>query len=524
MKKFRRFKQVSTFLCWAGLCAVLFQLLWLLSRLIDQGIRAILAPFPVDYGEGPLVEHALRLAQGLAIYNYPIIDPPYQVVNYPPLFIAVQAPLMYFWGASLAYGRSISLLCTLAAGVFVGLTTAHLTHRRWLGLVCALLLLSFPCVFHWSALNRVDMLALALSWAGIWIILKGKCDRHSLILGGFLLAAAIYTRQSYMLAAPLAAFIFTWRQVNFRRALRLAGWVFGLCAAAFLILQRMTGGGFLFHIVTANVNPLRIAWLIRAVVDAMRSYPLLLAAGGVVMVVGLRRCIQSINISFRKNLDRDKPLADDLFSDSIWLVFPYLAGGFASALTIAKDGSNVNYLLEFSAALCLCAGVCLKWGLDVADHAFKRDRISIGIFIPAVMLILLALQVRLLWWWGDRDLYQRIANRLQPAAEMAVLSQMVRSAPGAVLADEMMGLLPLNGKSIVIQPFEMRMLCEAGLWDDQAMVQAIDRREFSLLILYEPEYWDAPRQRWTKGILSSIYRNYTRSETLARMGIYRPDP
>jgi hypothetical protein len=41
-----------------------------------------------------------------------------------------------------------------------------------------------------------------------------------------------------------------------------------------------------------------------------------------------------------------------------WLATPYLLASAASAVTIGKDGSNVNYLFELSAAWSLS----LRWG------------------------------------------------------------------------------------------------------------------------------------------------------------------
>jgi hypothetical protein len=43
-----------------------------------------------------------------------------------------------------------------------------------------------------------------------------------------------------------------------------------------------------------------------------------------------------------------------------WLVCAYLAGSAAAALLIGKIGSDVNYLLELSAALALAAGALIS--------------------------------------------------------------------------------------------------------------------------------------------------------------------
>ena len=75
-------------------------LLLLLARLgialfeYAQLARAALAfPFPLDYGEGPMLDQTLRLAQFENIYRNSFASPPYTVSNYPPLFQLIQVPL-----------------------------------------------------------------------------------------------------------------------------------------------------------------------------------------------------------------------------------------------------------------------------------------------------------------------------------------------------------------------------------------------------------------------------------------------
>jgi hypothetical protein len=52
--------------------------------------------------------------------------------------------------------------------------------------------------------------------------------------------------------------------------------------------------------------------------------------------------------------------------------------------------------------------------------------------------------------------------------EVRQLSRIVAEAEGPVLTDEHMGLLPLNGKRIRFQPFEMTQLSRDGSWSRTA--------------------------------------------------------
>jgi len=60
--------------------------------------RAATFPYPLDYGEGPLLEQAVRLGQGLPIYRVPGAEPPWTVGNYPPLFPLLNGGLSLVFG------------------------------------------------------------------------------------------------------------------------------------------------------------------------------------------------------------------------------------------------------------------------------------------------------------------------------------------------------------------------------------------------------------------------------------------
>ena len=53
---------------------------------------AIRFPFPLDYGEGPVLDQTMKLAQGINPYQPDINTPPYNIANYPPLFQLLQVP------------------------------------------------------------------------------------------------------------------------------------------------------------------------------------------------------------------------------------------------------------------------------------------------------------------------------------------------------------------------------------------------------------------------------------------------
>src|SRR5687768_5482143 len=165
--------------------------------------------YSLDYGEAPLVDQAMRLASGQNIYRADISTPPYTISNYPPLYVALVAASVKLLGASPSFfvGRMISILSTWAASILLMLIVYAPTRDRFAALSAGMIFLAFPFVLYWSPLLRIDMLALALSLAGLCLLaagLKGgqPVSPRRLIGVALLLVAAIYTRQSYGLAAP----------------------------------------------------------------------------------------------------------------------------------------------------------------------------------------------------------------------------------------------------------------------------------------------------------------------------------
>ncbi|UCC63153.1 MAG: glycosyltransferase family 39 protein [Anaerolineae bacterium] len=468
--------------------AEIMLLLFLAVAAVLYGLHvflAVLHRYPLDYGEAPLVDQAMRLASGQNIYRADLSSPPYTVSNYPPLYPLALAPLVKLFGPSLVAGRLVSILCALASAFFLAQIVYVPSQDRTASLTTGLIFLAFPYVVGWSKLARVDLLALAFSTAGLYAAVRWPATRRGLVVSGLLLVAAIYTRQSYALAAPLAAFVWLWAHDR-RYAIALAALVGGLSLLFFLALNIVTGGGFFFNLVTANVNEFRLDQLERWLRDVGHAIPILLVLGGVFLFFAFRRV------------------------KSWSLVVPYLIGALLSALTIGKIGSNVNYFLEFSAALSLVAGAFLVW---------SRERP----WLRSAALILLALQVGLLMQATLRGPVESLKWRIkQPERYFTDLEWIVESADGPVLADEFMGILTLQDKLLYIQPFEVTQLANAGVWDQTPLLESIRRREFPAIFIHHFMSYPVYQERWTSEMLSATMENYVPTDFLADTIVYRP--
>jgi hypothetical protein len=479
---------------WAPRVAVIGAAAFLLVRLIvAAGIwvqhdwAAIRFPYPLDYGEGPILDQAVRLARLQNIYPRDLSEPPYTIANYPPLYPLLQAPFVWAFGPTLWYGRVLSVLGILVAALFCGLILHALSGNRLAAVAGGLLLLASPYVVHWSTFVRVDSLALGLSIAGLYVIVRWPERRAGLWAGAALLAAATYTRQSYALAAPLAAFVWLLRERPRRRAFELAGMVGGIGVVAFALLVLATRGGFYLHVIAANVNRFQWTTVQRYAEEMWHHVPYLLVGSGLYVLLGAW-----------------------LHPRSWWLIAPYLIGATASAITVGKVGSSVNYMFEFSAALSLAAGALIAW---------PGPR-SWWLRVPLVTF--LALQVGPMTSWTRDDYLGRNEWKIARRDEIARMAKIVSTANGPVLADEYMGLIPEAGKPLYYQPFEFKQLAEAGLWSQWPFIDQINEQAFPAILLYDPPGWDSQGERWTNEMRAAIGRHYHPVERLAETIVLRP--
>jgi hypothetical protein len=66
-------------------------------------------PYPIDYGEGPLLDQVARLASFQNIYQNDISKPPFTITNYPPFIPWYRCHFTGFLGQN--YGMAESYHC-----------------------------------------------------------------------------------------------------------------------------------------------------------------------------------------------------------------------------------------------------------------------------------------------------------------------------------------------------------------------------------------------------------------------------
>jgi hypothetical protein len=469
-------------------------LLLLVARLGISGFEyarlastALAFPFPLDYGEGPMLDQTLRLADFETIYRDSFASPPYTVSSYPPLFQLIQVPLAWIVGPAFWYGRLISILSAVSAAWLIGVILHRLTGDRIASAIGGLTLLAFPYILQGSVLNRVEALALVLSLGGLYATVRWPGHRQGPWVAGLLFTATAFVNPRYALTAPLTAIIWLWHLEQRRQAFRLAAIVIGSCVVLFLSLNLITQGGFYLNTVLANW--ITFSW------DAVTSYGLNLYLHAGYLVIG---CLIFIVIERLGEATRSWPL-----------VAPYCLGAAFMTFTAGIGNPSVNDLFEVAAALCLASGAFIAW----AGESY---------WLKALLVFVLAWQIHVLIDWSRQEYIPALMNKVTDTRELEQLAEYVREAEEPIVADEYMGLIPLHGRRLYFQPIEFKQLQAANLWNEAPLVASIERKEFPLVLLYEPRDRSAISLRWTEAVRRAIYANYNLEDTLARTFVYRP--
>lgn len=473
---------------YAVLILVAYELVTALISYVNIADQALRFPFPLTYHEGPLLDQVLRLAHAETLYRADIQTPPYTLTASTPLFQLLQVPFVQSGVPTFWYGRVFSIASLLLSAVLIGGIVYTLTKD---GIAAALgggLLFCFPHLVFGSVANQPDALALALSLGALLLLVRWPARLPAIVLAAVLCVAAIYTHQRYAIAVPLGGFLWLWRSQARPQAGIWVALVSAFSALIFVALNAYTAGGFLAHLVAVNTPSFQFINFIDAMLNISLRAGFVLIGGALILVV--------------ERLEQPNP---------VWrLVSSYGFAAFFSALTVIRPGGGLNDLYDVAAAIALMAGASIAW-LGLKTHWLKVAGIAV-----------IALQMGSLSTWSESQYLPPFLSKVNNIRDTARLAQIVKDANGSVLADEFMGLLPLNNQPILFQPFEFKQLKEAGLWDETALIQQIERKEFKVILFYETGMARTLSLRWTPELRKAIYAHYTKQDLLADTLVYVP--
>jgi hypothetical protein len=238
-------------------------LLWLLAAapgIYQLGLLAVTVarrlayPYDLEWMEGGMLNHALRLAEGQPLYAAPSVE--FIPYLYTPLYPALLAGLGKVFGLGYVLGRAISVASILAVVATMVAVLVREGGRRPRALAAAALgggffAATYPWVEGWYDLVRGDTLFLAMAVIGLALLRAGA--RHGrgwlwprVAAAGALLALSFFCKQVgvVLVAAGGGALIF----LNWR-ALPIYVGVTGLIGGGgSLLLDRLSGGWYWIYV------------------------------------------------------------------------------------------------------------------------------------------------------------------------------------------------------------------------------------------------------------------------------------
>lgn len=426
-------------------------------------------PFQVDDSEGVVLSEAQLLARGIDPYQ-PVRPDFFSAAPYTPIFTAVNA--LGFTAAPFTFklGRGVAFLATVVTAVMLGWLLRWRTGSAFIAAWGAAQVLTLNLITVWSVRARPDPLALAFNVAGLALVWRAwpgvsraggwgapltKRDWAGVLTAALLFSLGFYTKQT-LLAAPVAVGLY-FVVVRPRLAVAFASSYGTLVVVPFVLLDKLTGGGFYQHIVAfhsswAGADFFRL-WL----PFVARYWPLLLVSLAIIAIAIWERASRGTGT---------------------WLLPAlYLTFALTSGLGAGTHGGNHNHFVEGLVAATLSAGV-------LAGRLLTSRRAGATYVAPVLLLVLslAALNEGKLagYNWLARDFRTPLGAEWAGWAQLAAF---VTNDPGPVYSDNV-GLLLVAGKEVrYTDPFTLTYAASTGQWDQRALVSRIERGEFSLIAL-----------------------------------------
>lgn len=469
-------------LVWIGLSLDLVFTLWL-------GLTGLVYPYQLDYGEGIVLWFAQQLAHGQAIYK-PLADFPYASSNYPPVAMLLSAALMPVFGDGYATGRLLNLTSALIVAALIFQIAHTETRNRFSAALAGLFFLGSPYIYHWVPLFRVDLIGLAFSFAGIYLVwryqnsINRQHQNFHFVLFTFCFLLGLYTKHT-LIAAPAAAFLALWtRNSQHRKPAIVFALALGTSGGAlYLLIDFITRGGFTAGLIESNATVFLFDQLLVLLQNFAFTFSILLA------------------LALWSLFDRGR-------AKRLGVLEWYAITAFAGLGLAGRVGAWENYFFEAIAIICVLASFKLQhWNVQPETSNW---------IIPILLIIQLALMGH------DPRIAADLIAQDFPANQQ--LGELLRQTSGTVISEDM-GALATNGKPVAYYTFQYSSLARSGKWNQQWELDGLRDAKFPLVILERGTREDVDHyRRFTREFVSALDRYYERAQTIGKYEIYKPAP
>lgn len=468
-------------------------------------VRRAFANVEVNYNEGWNAYKAATVASGLPLYG----SPPKSLTG------GVYSPLSFHFIAALgtpntfpAIGRWVSLISLLAIGIFVGLIVRRGGGSRSAAIFSFLIYeiavaLMLP---DRIGMNDPELLAEALSIAGLYLYLRNPMSTRLLYASALLFCVAGFTKQT-LIAFPAAVAV----DLLFRSRKGFITW-FGamtVIAGAFLALTFLIDGRYFFvYLLSKRAYSYSMAW------SQFHQYATLFQG---LLVIATAWSISAL---------RSRPLFVSAFVFSNGLAF-LLAGG-----------AGIDMNIFFSALIT----TIIACGFALSDTQFALASWSSGVwnYTAALMFAILVFDVMLFVPGQLRRDREKMRNLSALEDEFRSSVEYVKARPGPALCESLL-LCYKAGKTFEYEPFTVRDEIDTGLLKEDDVLQMLRTHHFQTVqIALRPDEqnlkeWPDLREslvdqtgppykqrRFTPNFMKELLTDYQLSKRTSDMALFSP--
>ena len=431
---------------------------WYIGSYLVVALLRIGYPFELEWMEGAVATHVLRILNGQPLYASPSIH--FVPFIYAPLYFYVSAGFASAIGFSLFPLRLVSFLSSLVCFAIIYAFVRRETGSRFFGLLAAALFAAtFRTAGAWLDVARPDSLFLTLSLAGLY--LTRSCESGlGLAAAGVLFALPFHTKQTALfIALPVMAWSISTRR---GRSLPLITAFAVLTAGVAVLLNSVFHGWYKYYVLDLpSHQPLLRTWLLRFwTKDLCLTLPV---AFGLAVVLLVRRCPGF---------------------ESRGRFFCLLGGaGMVAAAWFGRmhRGGYDNALLPAYAGLAILGAVCM-WNLTRTHAAAGSGRKALTIAVYSAC----AFQFGLLWY----DPAGQIPSRQDAQAGREMVAALA-AFPGDIFVPQHGYISELAGKHSFAHQMAICDLLSAGPSEVgnrllSEIARAIEQHRFSAIVLDHP--------------------------------------
>lgn len=481
----------------ATVLAAVLALAW--AKFAYNSYLSLLSPAQVDYGEGIVWQQAL-LIPGPRMYA-DLQQYPFLVFHYPPFYHLVVRAVAMAGVPWLVAGRLVSMASAAALAVLAGALVLEATRatapRRAAvagAILAALLFATFQPIQFWARTMRVDMLAIALEFLGMYLGLLALRRPRLLYAAALVFVLAAYTKQTALGGAIATFAVLLPRMAG--RVIRAGLLATVAASVAFAALTVATDGGFPQHVILYNANRFSVAAILPTLrqIGTLAEYPAYILAATAIAAVVLGR------------LARRAPVAPGPVMFAL-----YFLVASADLVALGKSGAWSNYLIPWVSSWALLIG----WAATEAGKALVERPVR-PVLAAALLALLVPQVIAAPSPSGERRLVDPEFRR-----QYAELLGMVERAAKPVFSDDMV-LLIEAGREVPWEPAIITELTSKGLFDERKVVALIDAHAFAFMVV-----GGRPGERWydarySPAVSAAIERNYPEVRSLAETTVRLP--